>query len=353
MISSQNKKHILVIRFSAMGDVAMAVPVLKQLLAQHPDVHITFLSQQKFEPIFAHIERLQFYSADIYGKHKGFFGLYRLCKTLRRLHNFDYIADLHHVLRSKIIRNFFKLSGYTVRYIDKGRAAKKALTQKENKQLIPLQSTFERYADIFRSLGFAVQLTKNIQRTKLPLKNIVQHVAFPFPPQKEDKKELIIAIAPFAQYKEKTYPIEKMKELLKIVTSKGYHILLFGGREEIQILQAWEKEYNYTTCVAGKFTLEDELALISNVDVMISMDSANMHLASLYGVPVISIWGATHPYAGFYGYGQNIHNAIQADIYCRPCSVFGNKPCYRGNWACMYAITPAMIVEKAISVVMG
>ena len=332
-----------------MGDVAMTVPVLKQLLAQHPYLHITFVSQQKFKPLFAHIERLQFYSADIYGKHKGLWGLYRLYQTLKHTHKFNYIADLHHVLRSKIIRNFFRFSGYTVRYIDKGRAAKKALTQKENKQLIQLPSTFERYADVFRSLGFSLQLAKNIQRTKLPLKNIVQYFELPFPLQKEAP---VIAIAPFAQYKEKTYPIEKMKEVLKILTSKGYHILLFGGGgEEIKILQAWEKEYNRTTCVAGKFTLEDELTLISNVDVMISMDSANMHLASLYGVPVISIWGATHPYAGFYGYGQNINNAIQADFYCRPCSVFGNKPCYRGDWACMYAITPAMIVEKIMSII--
>lgn len=335
-----------------MGDVAMTVPVLKQLLSQHPYVHITFLSQQKFQPLFAHIERLQFYSADIYGQHKGFFGLYRLCKALRRLHSFDYIADLHNVLRSKFVRYFFKFSGYTVQYIDKGRVAKKALTQKENKQLIQLQSTFERYADVFRSLGFPLQLTKNIQQTKLPLKNILQHFELPFPSRKERKEKPVIAIAPFAQYKEKTYPTERMKEVLKMLTAKGYHILLFGGGgEEIKILHAWEKEYNHTTCVAGKFILEDELTLISNVDVMISMDSANMHLASLYGVPVISIWGATHPYAGFYGYGQNINDAIQADIYCRPCSVFGNKTCYRGNWACMYAITPAMIVEKVVSII--
>jgi ADP-heptose:LPS heptosyltransferase len=76
------------------------------------------------------------------------------------------------------------------------------------------------------------------------------------------------------------------------------------------------------------------------------MDSANMHLASIYGVPVVSIWGATHPFAGFYGWMQDVNNIVQADLYCRPCSVFGNKPCYRGDHACMQMITTEMLMQK-------
>jgi ADP-heptose:LPS heptosyltransferase len=81
------------------------------------------------------------------------------------------------------------------------------------------------------------------------------------------------------------------------------------------------------------------------------MDSGNMHLASLYGVPVVSIWGATHPFAGFYGFGQDHSNAVQADLYCRPCSVFGNKPCYRGDWACMHMIEPRQVIDKVDDVI--
>jgi ADP-heptose:LPS heptosyltransferase len=82
---------------------------------------------------------------------------------------------------------------------------------------------------------------------------------------------------------------------------------------------------------------------------MISMDSANMHLASLFGVPVISVWGATHPYTGFYGWAQPTGNAVQIDLYCRPCSVFGNKPCYRGDHACMEQLPPELILEKLLT----
>jgi len=80
---------------------------------------------------------------------------------------------------------------------------------------------------------------------------------------------------------------------------------------------------------------------------MISMDSANMHLASLFGVPVVSVWGATHPFAGFMGFGQSPDRAVQIDdLECRPCSVFGNKPCFRGDHACMEWITPERVLEK-------
>ena len=89
-----------------------------------------------------------------------------------------------------------------------------------------------------------------------------------------------------------------------------------------------------------------ELILMSHLDVMVSMDSANMHLASITGTKVVSVWGATHPYAGFMGWRQSEDNAVQLPLACRPCSIFGNKPCRRGDFACMTGIKPEMIFEK-------
>ena len=79
---------------------------------------------------------------------------------------------------------------------------------------------------------------------------------------------------------------------------------------------------------------------------MVSMDSANMHFASAVGVPVVSIWGATHPDFGFYGYGQDRDNALCADLPCQPCSAFGQKPCRYGDCRCMNAVTPEAVLEK-------
>jgi ADP-heptose:LPS heptosyltransferase len=98
--------------------------------------------------------------------------------------------------------------------------------------------------------------------------------------------------------------------------------------------------------MAGKISMEAELALMSQLDVMLSMDSANMHLASLVNIPVISIWGATHPYAGFKGWNQPIENCVQVDLECRPCSVFGNKKCFRGDYACLVRIEPEQLIKK-------
>lgn len=80
---------------------------------------------------------------------------------------------------------------------------------------------------------------------------------------------------------------------------------------------------------------------------MISMDSANMHLASIVGTRCVSIWGATHPYAGFLGFGQSENDVVQInDLTCRPCSVFGDKECYRGDWACLEEINVQQIIDK-------
>ncbi len=92
---------------------------------------------------------------------------------------------------------------------------------------------------------------------------------------------------------------------------------------------------------------------MSHLDVMISMDSANMHLASLTGTPVVSIWGATHPYAGFVGWAQKPSNILQVDLPCRPCSIYGNKPCARGDMECMHRISPESVVAKVEEVLAG
>ena len=96
----------------------------------------------------------------------------------------------------------------------------------------------------------------------------------------------------------------------------------------------------------GKLNMRTELNLMSHLDVMLSMDSANMHLASLVNIPVVSVWGATHPYAGFMGWKQLPVNTVQLDLSCRPCSVYGQKPCWRGDYACLRDITPEQVIAK-------
>ena len=196
---------------------------------------------------------------------------------------------------------------------------------------------------MFRSLGLPVSLDSKSGIKKAPpiTDDTIQIL--------KEQGNKIIGIAPIAQYAEKTYPPEKMKEVIKMLLQHSdNYIFLFGGANEKALLEEWEKEFERTRSMVGKMSFEKELELIAQLDAMISMDSANMHLASLYGVPVVSIWGATHPYAGFYGWGQTPDNAVQIELYCRPCSVFGNKPGYRGDLLCLHSISPLSVYERVM-----
>ena len=337
----QAPKHIVVIRFSAMGDVAMAVPVIKAVLQQYPHVHITFVSNAFHAPLFDNIERCDFYPAYTKAAHKGIRGIWKLYAGLKKQQHFDTVADLHSVLRSNLLRKFFRLAGVGNAVIDKGRAAKKFLTSKENKQLNQLPTSHERYATVIAKLGFPIDLTAEnliVAKEVFPakLEGLIQ------------RNKQLIGIAPFAQHIEKMYPLEKMKQLLLQLGERDDVQLLFFGApgKEAGILEEWSNEIPCSFNVAGKISFKEELQLISQLTLMVSMDSANMHLASIYGVPVVSIWGATHPFAGFYGWRQDVINIVQADLFCRPCSVFGNKPCYRGDHACMQMISTDMLKHK-------
>lgn len=330
-------QHILALRFSALGDVAMTVPVLKLLLQQYPNLEITLVSAPFHKPLFTGIDRLHFYGADIKKDFKGAKGLYNLSQRLKKDIAFDAVADLHDVLRTKIIRKF--LPGATA-VINKGRKQKKELTRAKNKKLRPLKTSFERYADVFEKLGYPIKLLRRQGIVHLHANDTLLDV-----PRSGYK---FIGIAPFAKHASKTYPLEKMKLVVELLQQKpGMQILLFGSRDEAPILQDWKGNFDNVTVIAGRYAFEDELNIISQLHLMVSMDSANMHLASLYGVPVVSVWGGTHPYLGFYGWGQDIDNAVQLALDCRPSSVFGNKPCpVHGVAGCMQGISPQMIVDK-------
>lgn len=333
--------HILVFRFSALGDVAMTVPVIKNLLARYPKLEITYVTVPFHAPLFSGIDRLHFFGVNK-ADYKGLTGLSKLCQKLKTGVTFDAIADLHDVLRTKIMRVF--LAGRPIAVINKGRGEKKQLTRKDGKNLHQLKSTFTRYAEVFEKLGYPVELD---------LKTGINHPhATPGLIAAKHPGKKYIGIAPFAKHVAKMYPLEKMKQVVELLQQKHeYELFLFGSRDEGAVLNDWVEDHKNVHLIAGKHNFNEELNLIAQMDAMITMDSANMHLASLYGVPVVSVWGGTHPYLGFYGWGQNMEFAVQEDLPCRPSSVFGNKECpVHGKAGCMQGIVPKMIAEKVVEV---
>lgn len=338
---SRQSSHILVIRISAMGDVAMTVPVLRVLTNQYPQLRVSVLTKALYKPFFIGLRNVEVIDAKINSEHKGFFGLLTLAQELKH-YEFDAIADLHNVIRSNVLRFFFY--GKPFKQIDKGRNEKKALTQ--GKFFQPLKTTVQRYADVFSKLGFPVDLSNPN-----------------FPERAQLSEELVdriggdalkwIGIAPFAAHKSKMYPLEKMKEVIATL-SKDYKIVLFGGgKEEISALNLIQAEFQNTINLAGKLSMENELDVISNLDVMVSMDSGNGHLSAMLGVPTITIWGVTHPFAGFAPYNQPEAHSLLADRMQYPeipTSVYGNKyP--EGYQNAAGSISPESVVALVMSVI--
>jgi len=337
------KAHILVIRLSAMGDVAMTVPVLLALTQQYPQLKITVLTRSFFAPIFAQLPNVTIFEADVKGKHKGLFGLWKLYKTLKRL-RFDAVADLHNVLRSTILKQFFRLDGIPFFQINKGRSDKKALTAISNKRFEQLKTTHQRYVDVFTKLGYSI----NLDKVALLQKET----------QSEKSLKLIgtdvrkwIGIAPFAAYDGKTYPLDQMKTVVETLKTKGdYKIILFGGGTiEKELLAQFSDEKNCINTV-GQLNFKEELTLISNLDLMLAMDSGNAHLAAMYNIPTVTLWGVTHPYAGFAPFKQEL-NTLVADrkqFPMIPTSVYGNKA-PEGYKKAIASISPSSIVQKVQS----
>lgn len=321
-MKESSKRHLLAIRLSALGDVAMCIPVLLAFRRTYPDWRITFVTKKPFAALFARIPGVEVFVAETGGRHKGLRGLWRLSRDLKGLHP-ACLADLHNVLRTRLVRLFLLGSGIPCRSLNKGRADKKRLTAAHNKKWAPLQATHERYASVFRTLGLPVELSGQDHLHREPWPASMKALQ---PPE----GRLKIGIAPFAAHTGKCYPEEMMKQVIGLLEKgTGHRIFLFGGgRSEAERLAGWESEYRNCISVAGKGSLSDELALISNLDLMVSMDSGNGHLAAMYGVPVLTLWGVTHPFAGFAPFGQPESHWLMADRqkYPRiPTSVYGNK----------------------------
>jgi len=324
-------KITIVFRFSAMGDVAIAASVMREIAAQNSDTHFVIVTRAFFSPFFDNIPNVEVFPVDFSGKYKGFWGILRLYKALNKTYNIGFIADLHDVLRTQLLTLFFRLSRKKIKIatIHKGRKEKRVLCNIKM-QKTQLKSTWLRYTEVFQALQIKAE---------------IKPVNIPYLPEKVRK----IGISPFAQHKGKVYPHELTERVLELLHPQ-YEIYLFGGgKKEQEICEKWQEKFTKVQSLVGKYSLAEELKFISNLDVMLSMDSACMHLASLCNVPCVSIWGATHPYVGFVGFRQELNPQIQLEeLPCRPCSVYGNKSCRFGDYRCLYGIEPDEVVQKLL-----
>lgn len=340
---------LLAIRFSALGDIAMAIPVLVSAARLSPDDEFTVLSRDYVAPLFSGLApNIRFHGVDLKRqRYAGLTGMMNLYRDLKP-EGFDKVVDLHDVLRTKQLRTFFSLGGAKVSHIDKERSRRRALVRSSNKRLVPLKTSFQRYADAFAKVGVATD-EKFVSIFEAGRPDAPQLLPF----VEGLRGRHWIGVAPFTTHRGKELPLQTTRQVVEMLAaSETNHVFLFGaGKHEVATLSEWEREIANTTSVAGKLPLGDELLLMSKLDCMVSMDSANMHLASLVATPVVSVWGATHPYCGFFGWKQPMDNAVQLDMECRPCSIFGQKECRFGTYDCLARMTPEMLLDKIRKVI--
>lgn len=344
MVQTNKKtpKNVLIIRFSAIGDVVMMLPIVHSVAETYPETHFTVLSQKRFAPVFAMLPaNVTFMGVDLKHDYNGMAGINKLYKELK-VKDFDAVANLHGVLRTNILSAKFALGSFTkVRSIKKRRLQRQKLTRKFCKNLTPQLPTTEKYKSVLQKLGFNFNITfKSIfGNNKGDLSQIEQFTG---------KKECHwIGIAPFAAHKGKIYPLEKMEKVVAELCKRAHtKVFLFAYGKEQEQIKTWTEKYPSITIVGGQLNMQKELILMSHLDVMLAMDSSNTHLASVAGTRVVSIWGATHPAAGFAGFGQKESDSIQADLACRPCSIYGKKPCRYGDYRCLNSINPETVIEK-------
>ncbi len=352
--------NVLVYRFSAFGDVALVVPAIRNVINSNSNVEITFVSGKEFEPLFNGIPNFTFYCIDL--KHyAGLKGLVRLKREINALGKWDIVIDMHSVIRTWVLDALFIASGHRLYRLKKGRKEKKSLVRRpgpgrmNNKRKEQLKHTVERYLDVFAAAGLNV--SSNFNNT---INHEFDEEAFANVSSYLDQRQIVknvpwIAIAPFSKHKQKEWSLDRMREVITyFAIEKGFQVFLFGaGPFETPILQDLENAIENTYNIAGKLNLEEEIILLKSIDVMVSMDSFNMHLAALSDTKVVSIWGATHPFAGFGPLNDNEKYVVQDQtLDCRPCSVFGSKECYRGDIACLDLITiedVKQMIESALA----
>lgn len=344
--NNQHLRNVLVMRLSVLGNVAMTIPVLYPVCKANPDTRFIMLTKMWPASMFhdrpANLKVVDF---DVKGSHSGLIGLLKLAAQLHKLYDIDAVADLHNVSGTWIIDAYMKLKGARIARLDREKPKRRALVSHRTNE--PLTPIHDRYRNVFTQLGF---------EAPADFTHLYDGCDWPTSPLVPDKEEgqRWIAISPFSSHKHKTYPLEQMEQVIAELSKReNYWLFLMGGGKQEKIaLRSIARKYKRVVSMAEvKHKFIDEYALLGKCDLMLTMESANMHLASLVDLQAMTVWGPTSPACGYLGYNQVIEDDIQLDMDCRPCSISGDKACKYGDYRCLKNIKPEYIVQRVVQAV--
>ncbi len=330
-------KHISLIAWGSLDDVAMIVPIIRALRDAKPDLAISVVIESQHEALLEGIDNIT-----IVALRRVLSAWWTILRT-----GVDAVCDLSPGSKSFILTILTRLTAIRSSRLSTDGEHLRHLTRRTRKRFEPVAPVATRAVEAIARTGVEFELPASKRRKKRPLTKEIIRIA-------GKKSGSWIGVAPFARYKGKIYPIPQMVKLLEMLSKKYERLFIFGGSDVARLFaEGIEHRIDNVHSVIGKLTLKDELTLLSNLDVVVTMDSATMHLASIVGTPVVSVWGATHPYEGFYGYGLKPEWVVQQTYPCRPCSKYGRKPCIWKDYRCMTGIKPAEIMTTLEKVING
>jgi heptosyltransferase-2 len=337
-------EKILVIRFSSLGDIILTTPVLENLKEKFPRSQIYFLTKSKYSDLLVHDPRIHtLIKFDPKNKHKGIKGFVRLVKELNS-NNFDILIDLHSNLRSFFLRRLVK-SNTKIKY--RKRWFSRFLMVRFKFLKTKSVSTLESYLKVFKKLQIEPE-------EKTPILFVGQNeidFSNKFLLEAGIKKDdIVIGVHPGAKWETKRWDKEKFEQVCRsLIKKENLRIILFGDSDDEELIRKIaEKLPDPRVIIAIGLSLNRLMGLIQNCDCLITNDSGPMHIAEGFRVPVIAIFGPTHPKLGFAPNGpENV--VLCANVKCSPCSLHGEKKCSKKSRLCMDLITPNMVVEAVES----
>ena len=340
-MKNSQPRHVLVYRLSALGDVAMTIPAVYSCAAAWPGVTFHVVTTAFCAQLFLNAP-----ANVVLHPVEEPVATWPLLRSLRKI-DIDAVADLHNVLRSWMADAMFLLEGKQVRMMAKNRDERRAILKEGKAAGQPFTM---RYFDVFQRLGLScAPCFSSLFKTLPPLPAAVAKMAGNASGRSKDD-EPWIGIAPYARYENKTYPLPQMQQVAQQLAGHHYaRVFLFGSRgSQADTLRQWEELSPRIHCIAGLLPLQQELALMAHLDVMLSMDSANQHLASLAGTRVVSVWGSTTPACGFMGWQQQMEDAVCLHLPCQPCTIGGSPRCRLNTLDCMRKLPPSAIIRQIL-----
>jgi len=332
---------ILILRFSSLGDIAMATALPRHLRKRFPDAQIDMAVREDYKEL---VEWNPYLNDKLYiARHEGFCGLWKLTKEVRR-RKYDLIIDAHRSIRSSFV---CMLNPFVKKVYFNKRTFKRLiliffklnLFKKVDLQIVEYLKPLSKLGINYDGLGTEIFVPSKIN-------NKVSEMLNTMIPTMGAK--LLVGIVPSAQWPGKRWPVDKFMGLTRILSEKiDCNIVIVGGGKDSfcdDIAAVAENAYS----LAGKVSMIESAVALSLCDIVVANDTGMMHVAEAVGTDVIGIMGPTSYEFGCYPY-RSTSRVVELDMWCRPCSKNGKGPCIMlGKRPCLNCITPDMVFDEVV-----